>query len=96
MFTSIAFSLFNTLESIAIPCSVKAKGIYRKPPLFEVTICDLKLLNSISVNSNIKSSGNLFTLRLTDCLKTYFSTLYNNAKSKSRITLQPRFSNILF
>lgn len=47
IFTSIAFSLFRTLDSIAIPCSVNAKGIYRTPPLFEVTICDLKLLNSI-------------------------------------------------
>ena len=47
MFISIAASLFNTDESIATPCSVKAKGIYRVPPLlFEDAICDLKLSNS--------------------------------------------------
>jgi len=46
MFTCIAVSLFNTLASIATPCSVKAKGKYLLcSPLFKFfkdAICDLK------------------------------------------------------
>jgi len=44
MFTRIARVLRRTLDNIATPCSVKAKGAERRPtaPLFEVTICDLK------------------------------------------------------
>ena len=41
---SMACILLNTLDSIATPCSVNAKGMYRKPPQLEVTICDLKLI----------------------------------------------------
>lgn len=33
MFTSIARSLFNTLESINTPCSLEQKGGYRNPIL---------------------------------------------------------------
>ena len=32
MFTRIAFSLFNTLDSIATPCSLMTIGGYRTPP----------------------------------------------------------------
>ena len=39
--TCIADPLRNTLDNMATPISVKANGIYRMPPLFEVTICDL-------------------------------------------------------
>src|SRR5690349_20571670 len=44
MFTSIACSLFNTLESRATSCSVNAYGRCRRPPrpTFEITNCDLK------------------------------------------------------
>jgi len=55
MFMSIALSEFSTEASIDTPCSVKAKGIYLVPPLFEVAIFDLKLPYSSLLNSNIKS-----------------------------------------
>ena len=32
MFTMAAFSLRSTLDSMATPCSVKARGKYRRPP----------------------------------------------------------------
>jgi hypothetical protein len=45
--TWIAFSLFNTLDNMATPCSVKADGKYFEcSPLFKVTICDLKAPDS--------------------------------------------------
>src|SRR3972149_5343025 len=51
IFTWIARSLFRTLDSIAIPCSVKTKGRYRRPPHdFEVAICDLKFSAFPSLN----------------------------------------------
>ena len=66
MFTSMARLLLNTLDSIATPCSVKAYGLaLRLPPQLEITICDFKLANSLSVNWNIKSSGNLSIFRFT-------------------------------
>lgn len=37
----------------------------RGPPQLEITICDFKFLNTLSINWNIKSSGNLSILRLT-------------------------------
>ena len=56
----MACLLLNTLESMATPCSVNAKGEYfgRFPrPLFsKVTICDLKESHSFFVNSNAGSS----------------------------------------
>ena len=45
IFTRIAVSLFNTLESMDIPCSVKAygKNFGNLPlPFSKVTICDLR------------------------------------------------------
>jgi hypothetical protein len=79
MFTCTAFLLFKTLESIATPCSVNAKGAYLLPPLFEVAICvlkdepmfevlklNLKVSHSSLESSNIKSSEKLPRLRLTD------------------------------
>ena len=47
MLTSTASSLFNTDDSIAMPCSVKTYGKYLRPPLvliFVVEICDLKFI----------------------------------------------------
>jgi hypothetical protein len=78
-----ARGLRSTLESIATPCSVKARGRYRLPPQLEVTNCDLKLeaphwslkfSNSSGVSWNMKSSGNLSMLRLTAWLKTFVGT----------------------
>jgi hypothetical protein len=57
MFMCIAFLLFKTLESIATPCSVNAKGAYRGPPQLEVLNLHLKVCHSASLNSNIKSEG---------------------------------------
>jgi len=65
----MALSLRSTLESIAIPCSVNAIGRYLLPPQLEVTICDLKLLNSCRVSSNIKSSGKRSVFLRTACFR---------------------------
>lgn len=59
----MACRLRRALESMATPCSVKAYGRYRRPPLFEVTFWHLK--NSFGVNWSMKSSGNLSLFRLT-------------------------------
>ena len=69
-FTCTAWPLFSTEESMATPCSVKARGILRLPPQFadgelEVTICDLKFAVSCSVSENMKSVGNRAGFRLT-------------------------------
>lgn len=73
---------------MATPCSVKAKGMYRVPPLlFEVTNCDLKLSNSSGVSSNMKSEGKRLRFRLTACFNTFVSVPYKLARSKSNITL---------
>ena len=78
MLVWIATELLNTADNMDTPCSVNAKGIYRIPPLFEVTDCDLKLifntLYSDSVISNIKSEGNLSLLRRTACFYTFVGT----------------------
>lgn len=55
MFTSIARSLFSTLESMATPCSVKVKGSFLLPPQLDITICDFKFENSDRETTNIKS-----------------------------------------
>src|SRR5437588_11133640 len=80
MFTCTARELRRTLESIATPCSVKAKGRYLTFwPRFKVTFCDLERLLrwevvtirdlilscSAFVSWNMKSDGNLCELRLT-------------------------------
>lgn len=49
----IALWLFNTLESINTPCSVKTLGNYVLPPLFEVTNCDLKDSHSLSKSDGL-------------------------------------------
>lgn len=60
MLTSIARRLRRTIESIATPCSVKARGGYRRPPHeLEVANCDLKLSNSTVVSLNMKSEVSL-------------------------------------
>jgi hypothetical protein len=53
IFISMARLLLRTEDNIATPCSEKAIGKYLAPPQLEVTICDLKLLNSSLVSSNI-------------------------------------------
>jgi hypothetical protein len=64
--TSIACSLFSTVDSIATHCSVKACGRYRRPPRpgFEVTICDLKAGFEITI-CDLKDSASSF-VRLTE------------------------------
>ena len=46
IFTAIALELFNTLESIDTPNSVKAYGVFLVPPQLDVTDCDIKFVNS--------------------------------------------------
>jgi hypothetical protein len=60
----------------ATPCSVNAIGLCRNPFLspLEITNCDLQIRSFFSVNSNIKSRGKRFALRLTACFKALVST----------------------
>ncbi len=65
---AIALSEFYTLESMATPCSVKAKGFVPPNLLFDgITNCDTKYSISLSLSSNIKSAGNLSLFLLTAC-----------------------------
>ncbi len=57
--TGAALDERNTLESIAMPCSVNARGSFRRPPrpvLFDVTDCDIKTPHSSPVSRRAKSS----------------------------------------
>ncbi len=92
MLAVIATSLFNKPDSIATPCSVKAKGgaeVFRFNP---VTKCDRITWYSSTLNWNIKSGGNLLIFLLTAWFNTFVSTWYNLARSKSSITFFPRIS----
>jgi len=46
--TSIARSLLKTADSMETPCSVNARGAFRRPPQPDLDIanCDIKILNS--------------------------------------------------
>jgi len=46
MFTCAARGLRRTLESIATPCSVNARGGFRVPPQLDVPDWNIKLLRS--------------------------------------------------
>jgi hypothetical protein len=61
----MALSLLSTPESMATPCSVNAKGIYRVPPHFDMPIWHLKSSSPDLDSSNIKSTGNLSSFLLT-------------------------------
>ena len=69
MFTWTTRSLFRTLDSIAMPCSVNAIGAWRGPmrSALEVTNCDRHSANSCGVRTNMKSSGNRPAFLLTAC-----------------------------
>ena len=75
MFTSIACSLLSTVDSIATPCSVKARGRWRRPPCpvlevancnlksdLEIANCDLKLRFEVT-NCDLKDSASFFVSR---------------------------------
>ena len=97
--TSMAQSLFKTLESMATPCSVKTIGGFLVPPLpigFDITDCDIKRLNSCSSNTNMKSSGNLLRFLLTACVSALVSISYISARSRSNMTLRSRIKDFLF
>ena len=87
IFIWMAHSLLRTLDNIATPCSVKTYGKCLLPPQLEVTNCDLKLVNSLFVMRNAKSSGNLFLFLLTAWMRAFVGTSYNSAKSLSSRTL---------
>jgi hypothetical protein len=78
MFTAMAISLFNTLESIATPSSVNAIGGLRSPILSEldITICDVQFFISAGVSWNMKSAGNRLRFRLTAWFSTRVSTRF--------------------
>lgn len=66
-FTETTRLLRRTLESIAMPCSVKAIGTYLTPFLstVEITICDLHHWASSFERENMKSSGKRSAFLLT-------------------------------
>lgn len=69
IFTSIAVSLFNTLDCVATPCSIKANGGFRRPILsrLEIIFCDIRFLNSSSAGTNdIVPFAIRFGLRVTN------------------------------
>ena len=77
-----AISLFRTPESMATPCSVKAKGGADVFLFDAVTNCDRFIRTSSAVNWNMKSSGNRLIFRLTDWFNTLVSTWYSLASQK--------------
>ncbi len=56
--TSTARSLFRIPESIATPCSVKARTCFENLRSEDITICDILIISSL-LRKNIKSAGNL-------------------------------------
>ena len=99
MFTSIAVLDLRTLDNITMPYSVNANGRYLilyPCPVFKVAICDLEIIASSLVSSNINSAGKRSILRRTCSLSRLVSTPYISAKSKSSITFCPLISYILF
>ena len=75
IFTFTACGLRRTLDSIATPCSVKARGKYLEcSPLFKVPIWYLKDSYSSFVSSNMKSDGKRPRLRWTAWFNAFVST----------------------
>ncbi|MEO8589813.1 MAG: hypothetical protein ABI432_10620 [Flavobacteriales bacterium] len=71
----MALRLFSTLLNMAIPASVKAKGVVPPKLLSDgITPCDTIVAASSLVSSNRKSSGKRTLLRRTACLSTRVST----------------------
>ena len=95
MFAEIATSLFKRPESMATPCSVKAKGGAEAFLFDDITNCDI-IFTSSGVNWNIKSGGNRLILRFTDWFSSPVFTWYNLARSKSSITFLPLISWMRF
>ena len=96
MWTSTARGLCSTPESIETPSCVKTNGNFRRPPLpfFDVADCNIKPRNSSLLSSNIKSSGNRFSLRRTCWLRRAVVTPYRTAKSESSKTRRPRIKKM--
>ena len=68
LLASMAMSLFRTLASMIMPCSVKAYGLFRTPIFaycsrLEVAICDLQSFSSSFVSWNMKLSGKRLAVR---------------------------------
>ena len=60
MLTSMAVGLRSTAESMETPCSVKTRGMERRPPhpsSLEITNCDFKITISFFVSLKQKCSG---------------------------------------
>lgn len=91
---SMALWLRSTLDSMATPCSVKALGKKRLPPLpvFDLPNWKIKALASSKVRPNEKSGGNRDGLRDTAWFKLPVVTPYSAAKSASNMTRCPRIT----
>lgn len=88
---------FNTFAAITTPCSVKARGMFRRPPCpeLEVAICDFKFSYSACFNRKTKSDGNRAAFLFTCSFRRRTETPYKAAKSASRIILWLRRIRIL-
>jgi len=93
-FTCTARMLRSTLDSIATPCSVNARGRFRVPPQLDLPKWNIKFSNSAAVNWNMKSFGKRSRFRVTALFKLPVVTPYSAARSLSRITLCPRISRM--
>ncbi len=56
MFAAMAISLFNTPESIATPCSVKAKGGADVFLLDDITKCDVMFFAVSSMSKSVRGT----------------------------------------
>ncbi len=89
MFAAMATSLLSRPDSIATPCSVKAKGSADFGLFDVITICDELAAHSSEVNWNIKSAGNLFKFLLTDWFSAWVGlyTIPATVRARSRKAL---------
>ncbi len=93
--TSTARRLRRTLESMATPCSLKARGRYLEcRPRSKIPKWNLRELCSAAVSWNMKSGGNRAMFRRTALFRFPVVTPYNSARWRSSITRCPRTSRI--
>jgi len=93
--TLTARRLLRTLDSMATPCSVKARGNLRVPPQLDVPVWNFKFANSLRLRLNMKSSGKRSWFRVTALFRFPVLTPYILDRSLSRMTLWPRMKRML-
>ena len=76
MLTCTARLLRSTEDNMATPCSVNARGGFRRPPQLEIAICDFKFANSSALSRNTKSSGKRSRFLVTAWLRAFEDSAY--------------------